>query len=657
MIFSATKAVLRCVDKEVLTSGMQQAVKCVFSFSHDWDDLGKTAVFICGDVHKDMVISDGQVIIPHEVLTDANVGKMLRVGVYGIDGSGNVVIPTIMCSAGEVLPGADPFEDHGADPTPTIWEQMLADNAETRRVATEERVTTEEARDAALEAKEEAKTARDEAKGARAGAEDAQVAAERAQGEAQEAKAAAEQAKTDAITEKEAAQRAAMAASDAAGVSVAARNDALEAKRLAENSAEDAGAAATSAGLSATAAGNAATAASTSASEALTSKQNAKESENKSKTSETNAKNSENAAKASENNAKSSENASKLSEQNATKAMLAVQNMDVEASTLNPGSQANVSKTVDPNTGEVTLRFGIPVGNTGNGISSITLNPDFTLTVMYTNGNTWTSGSIRGQRGNGITRITFNDDYTMTIRDDDGNDWQSGNLRGATGNGIERIEKTGSAGVIDTYTIYFTDGTTWSYQVANSAEASADRITYSEDDPHPAGYAGNAINDLQIALDLVFTWITHKEADWEPRIASLESSRTTDEERISTLESAVSNHGTRLTTAEGKVTTLEEKAATAEANITKLTKRTEMVAGSVTLNNSQVFPFNNSQVTVPISVERDNQDYIVDYEVTAAVGNVGDIVISAKLVNGFKIEYTGSASSVTVKYQVLGGMA
>lgn len=80
-------------------------------------------------------------------------------------------------------------------------------------------------------------------------------------------------------------------------------------------------------------------------------------------------------------------------------------------------------------------------------------------------------------------------------------------------------------------------------------------------------------------------------------------------------------------------------------------------AGTVTLTNNQVFPFNNSQVTVPLVTTRNNQNYIVDYEVTAAVGNVGDIIVSAKLVNGFKIEYTGSATSVTVKYQVLGGMS
>ena len=43
----------------------------------------------------------------------------------------------------------------------------------------------------------------------------------------------------------------------------------------------------------------------------------------------------------------------------------AVQNMGVEAETLPEGSEATVEKTVDPETGEVTLEFGIPEGRHG----------------------------------------------------------------------------------------------------------------------------------------------------------------------------------------------------------------------------------------------------------------------------------------------------
>ena len=45
------------------------------------------------------------------------------------------------------------------------------------------------------------------------------------------------------------------------------------------------------------------------------------------------------------------------------------------------------------------LSLGIPRGNTGNGIESIVLNADYTLAVTYTNGQTWTSSSIRGATG------------------------------------------------------------------------------------------------------------------------------------------------------------------------------------------------------------------------------------------------------------------
>ena len=48
-------------------------------------------------------------------------------------------------------------------------------------------------------------------------------------------------------------------------------------------------------------------------------------------------------------------------------ASLAIQDMGVEAETLAPGSAATVSKTVDPETGAVTLTFGIPRGQDGGG--------------------------------------------------------------------------------------------------------------------------------------------------------------------------------------------------------------------------------------------------------------------------------------------------
>ena len=57
-----------------------------------------------------------------------------------------------------------------------------------------------------------------------------------------------------------------------------------------------------------------------------------------------------------------------------------VQNMGVEAETLAAGSSASVEKTVDPETGEVTLTFGIPRGDQGNPGTT----PDFRIGTVET---------------------------------------------------------------------------------------------------------------------------------------------------------------------------------------------------------------------------------------------------------------------------------
>ena len=78
---------------------------------------------------------------------------------------------------------------------------------------------------------------------------------------------------------------------------------------------------------------------------------------------------------------------------------------------------------------------------------------------------------------------------------------------------------------------------------------------------------------------------------------------------------------------------------------------------TVTLTNSQAYPFNNSKKTVGLSKNRNKNDYTVHVEVQSYTGGgVGDIEISEKLLNGFKIAHTGAASSVTVICTVQGGI-
>ena len=77
--------------------------------------------------------------------------------------------------------------------------------------------------------------------------------------------------------------------------------------------------------------------------------------------------------------------------------------------------------------------------------------------------------------------------------------------------------------------------------------------------------------------------------------------------------------------------------------------------GTVTLTNSSTFPFNNSRKTVALGGVRDSTDYVVLSEIVSANGNPGEIEVTDKLDNGFKLGFTGSAKSVTVNYTVFGG--
>lgn len=78
--------------------------------------------------------------------------------------------------------------------------------------------------------------------------------------------------------------------------------------------------------------------------------------------------------------------------------------------------------------------------------------------------------------------------------------------------------------------------------------------------------------------------------------------------------------------------------------------------GQVSLSNSETHPFNNSIKTVALEKPRDTLNYRVTVEILSANGIVGDIIITDKQLNGFKIAHTGSAKSVTIKYYIQGGM-
>lgn len=86
-----------------------------------------------------------------------------------------------------------------------------------------------------------------------------------------------------------------------------------------------------------------------------------------------------------------------------------------------------------------------------------------------------------------------------------------------------------------------------------------------------------------------------------------------------------------------------------------LEKATVQEVGEKSLTNTQNFPFNNSKTTVALTNTRENLNYIVVIVSATGAGNIGEVEVSDRLVNGFKLAFTGSAKSVTVKYAVIGG--
>ena len=84
-----------------------------------------------------------------------------------------------------------------------------------------------------------------------------------------------------------------------------------------------------------------------------------------------------------------------------------------------------------------------------------------------------------------------------------------------------------------------------------------------------------------------------------------------------------------------------------------LRKINAVYSGSVNLTNSEVYPFNNSVQSISIGATLDNTYYEVQTKVTAFSGSVGEIEVSDKLTNGFKLSYTGSAKSATIAWVVI----
>lgn len=92
------------------------------------------------------------------------------------------------------------------------------------------------------------------------------------------------------------------------------------------------------------------------------------------------------------------------------------------------------------------------IGKTGNGIENTVLNSDYTLTITFTDGTSYTTPSIRGEKGikgdvgNGIASTVLNNDYTLTINFTNGTQYTTPPIRGKQGEKGDQGE-VGESGV------------------------------------------------------------------------------------------------------------------------------------------------------------------------------------------------------------------
>lgn len=123
---------LQLINAPRIASGGVNAVRAEFEFCPLWDSLVKTAVFYTDPkVVYHEVLADDACTVPKEVLA---VPGLMYMGVFGVDAAGNVVRPSATLVL-TVEQGAITEATAVADPTPELYQQVLAEVQKAREAA------------------------------------------------------------------------------------------------------------------------------------------------------------------------------------------------------------------------------------------------------------------------------------------------------------------------------------------------------------------------------------------------------------------------------------------------------------------------------------------------------------------------------------------
>lgn len=107
-------------ETELITAG-RKGLQCSFAFSDDWEGLAKT-VIVRGVVKRDIVLVGDTITVPGECLEREQFP--LHIGVYGANGEGEIVIPTIWADFGKIRPSARPGGVSPDEVTPDVVAQI-----------------------------------------------------------------------------------------------------------------------------------------------------------------------------------------------------------------------------------------------------------------------------------------------------------------------------------------------------------------------------------------------------------------------------------------------------------------------------------------------------------------------------------------------------
>lgn len=134
MSFSVSGQRIELTDAAMLVAGTVNEYTARFTFDESWDGYQRTAVFSCGDISREQLLTDDACTVPWEVLIS---NGYLRVGVYGTkDGSR---LPTIWTERRLYInPGAGPTQE-AADQSPTLVEQLLGRMGDLSALKTEDK--------------------------------------------------------------------------------------------------------------------------------------------------------------------------------------------------------------------------------------------------------------------------------------------------------------------------------------------------------------------------------------------------------------------------------------------------------------------------------------------------------------------------------------